>query len=369
MNQRIAIIGAGPAGLAAAAEALRLGMKAALFERGRVGEGIRCAEGFFDPLRLLAPPEAGIRFKVQSLYFRAKKEYEFSTQGLRLWIIDRAQWQQHRAKRLRQGGVEIREGEAISRQNYPLLREEFDWVIDASGVPPVTSLVYGFRDYYLPHSLVTAQYVLSGDFTHLANSIKVGFSPDYRGYFWIFPKSETRASVGLAFLAEEYGPRDLDRLWTCLHREMAAEALAEAKIIERSGGLCPAKMLPRLVWDNVILVGDAAGLTSPLHGGGIDMALLSGREAVRAIARGGVEGYRKGLEKLFKPRLVLEKELVRLWSASSFEEVEGVLAGVHSLLKGKGIGPLLPLSRHRLPKAYLFFRCWQALQGGLASGR
>lgn len=56
MNQRIAIIGAGPAGLAAAAEALRLGMKAALFERGRVGEGIRCAEGFFDPLRLLAPP-------------------------------------------------------------------------------------------------------------------------------------------------------------------------------------------------------------------------------------------------------------------------------------------------------------------------
>ena len=139
MNQRIAIIGAGPAGLAAAAEALRLGMKAALFERGRVGEGIRCAEGFFDPLRLLAPPEAGIRFKVQSLYFRAKKEYEFSTQGLRLWIIDRAQWQQHRAKRLRQGGVEIREGEAISRQNYPLLREEFDWVIDASGVPPVTS--------------------------------------------------------------------------------------------------------------------------------------------------------------------------------------------------------------------------------------
>lgn|GEM_PF-4726815 len=82
-----------------------------------------------------------------------------------------------------------------------------------------------------------------------------------------------------------------------------------------------------------------------------------------------MEGYRKGLEKLFKPRLVLEKELVRLWSASSFEEVEGVLAGVHSLLKGKGIGPLLPLSRHLLPKAYLFFRCWQALQGGLASGR
>ncbi|HHW91335.1 MAG TPA: NAD(P)/FAD-dependent oxidoreductase [Firmicutes bacterium] len=368
MNQRIAIIGAGPAGLAAADEALRQGMKAILFEKGQVGEGIRCAEGFFDPFRSLAPPEAAVRFKVQSLYFRAEKEYEFSAEGLRLWIIDRAKWQQHWAETLKQRGVEIREHQFISRRNYARLREEFDWVIDASGVPPVTSLVYGFRDYYLPHSLVTAQYVLSGDFSHLRDGIKVGFSPDYLGYFWIFPKTETKASAGIALLAEEYGHRDLNLLWTWLRREIAAAGLAEAGVIEKGGGLCPAKMLPRLVWGNVILAGDAAGLTSPLHGGGIDMALLSGREAAGTIARGEVQDYRERLEKIFKPRLELERELVRLWAGSSFGELERVLAGVHNLLQGKGIGPLLPLSRDLLQKAYLFFRFWRGLQKGFARG-
>jgi len=369
MNQRIAIIGAGPAGLAAATEALRRGMKVTVFERGRVGEGIRCAEGFFDPLRLLTPPEVGVRFKVRSLYFRAKREYKFSTRGLRLWIIDRAKWQQHWAETLRQRGVVIREGQAITCRNYPVLREEFDWVIDASGVPSVTSLAYDFRDYYLPNSLVTAQYVLAGDFRYLGEGIKVGFSPDYLGYFWIFPKGERVASVGLALLGEEYGSRDLSSLWACLHREMAAEGLAEARILERNGGLCPAKMLPRLVWDNVILVGDAAGLTSPLHGGGIDLALLSGREAVGAIARGEVESYRKRLETIFSPRLELERKLIRLWAGASFGEVEGVLAGVHKLLEGKGIGPLIPLSRDLLPKAYLFFRFWRGLQRGFSHDR
>ena len=95
------------------------------------------------------------------------------------------------------------------------------------------------------------------------------------------------------------------------------------------------------------------------------MALLSGREAVRAIARGGVEGYRKGLEKLFKPRLVLEKELVRLWSASSFEEVEGVLAGVHSLLKGKGIGPSYPYPDTYCPRPTCFSAAGRLCKGVL----
>ena len=43
-------------------------------------------------------------------------------------------------------------------------------------------------------------------------------------------------------------------------------------------------MLDRLIYDNILLVGDAAGLTSPLHGGGIDMAVISGEEAAKSIA-------------------------------------------------------------------------------------
>lgn len=367
MSLNIAVIGAGPAGLAAAAEGVRQGMKVTLWERGKVGESIRCAEGYIDPKGVLDLPENGLRFKVQAICFRAHKEYKLDTRRIRLWITDRRTWQRQMAADLLQRGVNLREGWMISRDNLPSLCREYDWIIDASGVPAVTSYIHGFHDFYLPHSLVAAQYIIRDDFSPLRGQIKVGLSQEYLGYFWIFPKDDTTASVGLAYLSEDYGPRQTRNIWKQLRKEIVTEGLAQGRVLARSGGLCPAKLLPRLVWDNVVLVGDAAGLASPLHGGGIDTALLSGREAVAAIGRGEIAGYRQRLEKILGPRLSLEKQLIRHWADSGMQEVERLLAGVESLCQGRGIGPLLPLSRDLLRKGYCFLRYWQRL-GGVRAG-
>ncbi len=363
MKQKIAVIGAGPAGLAAALEGVRRGMEVTLLEKGEVGEFIRCAEGYIDPLRVLDLPEEGLRFKVESICFRAGKEYELDTRGMRLWITDRRAWQRQMAEELVRQGVDLREGWRITRSNYTSLRREYDWVIDGSGVPAVTSYVHGFHDFYLPHSLAAAQYIIKDDFSHLREGIKVGLSQEYRGYFWIFPQDDTTASVGIAYLSEDYGPRELNDIWARLEQEIDGEGLSGGGILARSGGLCPAKMLPRLVWDNVILAGDAAGLASPLHGGGIDTAFLSGREAVAAIARGRTENYRKRLWEILGPRFGLEDQLIRYWVSSGFHEVERLLAGVKSFCRGEGIGPLLPLSRDLLQKGYHFLRYWRKLGG------
>ena len=95
-------------------------------------------------------------------------------------------------------------------------------------------------------------------------------------------------------------------------------------VINKLGGICPTKMLKRLMYDNILLAGDAAGLASPLHGGGIDMAVLSGIYAGRA-AKQGINTYEKKLHMLLEKRLEFEGMLSRAWMRKSFDEMDGLI--------------------------------------------
>ena len=88
--------------------------------------------------------------------------------------------------------------------------------------------------------------------------------------------------------------------------------------------------MPRLVYDNVILAGDAAGLTSALHGGGIDLACLSGVLAVEAIRgrTGGVADYERTLRNYLRERTALEEVTIRKMRRLSFEQFDVLLHGV-----------------------------------------
>ena len=74
---------------------------------------------------------------------------------------------------------------------------------------------------------------------------------------------------------------------------MEAEGLTGSgyKILQATGGICPTKMLDRLIYDNILLVGDAAGLTSPARWC-IDMAVISGEETAKSIAS-NINSYEK----------------------------------------------------------------------------
>ncbi|PKM83498.1 MAG: NAD(P)/FAD-dependent oxidoreductase, partial [Firmicutes bacterium HGW-Firmicutes-13] len=71
--EKIAVIGGGPAGLSAAIEAVSSGFAVTLFEKKKIGENINCAEGFFDTLKLLGEPEAGVRFRVKNIIVQMNK--------------------------------------------------------------------------------------------------------------------------------------------------------------------------------------------------------------------------------------------------------------------------------------------------------
>lgn len=111
------------------------------------------------------------------------------------------------------------------------------------------------------------------------------FAPGYIG--WVLPGVGV-TQVGLACRSAHTADlpgfiRRIDPLF----------GLSERTILEKRGGIIPiGGLLPRFHGDGVMLLGDAAGMVSPLTAGGIHRALLFGRLGGQAIADHLLEGGR-----------------------------------------------------------------------------
>jgi digeranylgeranylglycerophospholipid reductase len=217
------------------------------------------------------------------------------------------------------------------------MKKEYDWIIDASGAPSVTSHLNHFSNDYFKEYLLAHQAVLAGDFSALWPRIKSDFLPDMPAdyqpaYAWIFPKDTGRANVGVVCTVRGTLKKDTLDLKRLLSQTISNEGLEGAQVLERGSGMAVAGMLQRLVYDNIVLAGDAAGLTSPLHGGGIDMACLSGVMAVNSIVNGnsGVAAYRETLERYTKEKLALEKVTIQKMKTLNFEQFDDLLEGITS---------------------------------------
>jgi len=329
---RLAIIGAGPGGLYAALAAVRAGFHVDLFEKGQVGEGIICGECIFDSLGIMERPGKGLLHPVGEIVLQARKTYRLAIRPYRnLWMMDRMVWQQDLARQAAACGVTIHEGEKVSSGRLQALKSDYDWVIDAGGAPGITSRSYGFSAEYYRKYMLGYQVVIQGDFSALRLGIKAGFLPDMPkdampGYYWVFPRDAATANVGVGCAVRDTGRFDVD-LKALLQVVLKREGLEGRTVLKKGGGLIPARILPRLCYDNILLVGDAAGLTSPLHGGGIDLACLSGVLAVQAVTEGeaGVKKYRERLVGYLQEKLAMETLMVHSMRTLSFRAFDDLL--------------------------------------------
>jgi geranylgeranyl diphosphate synthase type I len=93
-----------------------------------------------------------------------------------------------------------------------------------------------------------------------------------QGYAWIFPKRNI-LSVGIGATAESIKRNkiQLKKLLTDFieNHPLASEKLKNSRIIRSDGGIIKLEMLPKLWSPSGIVLGDAAGLASRIHGGGI----------------------------------------------------------------------------------------------------
>jgi geranylgeranyl reductase family protein len=103
------------------------------------------------------------------------------------------------------------------------------------------------------------------------------------GYGWIFPK-QGFINVGLGFVGNS--ARGLPRLFRAFLRLLKRDGLlpGNADASHAKGALVPTGgPLSRTVRGRCLLVGDAAGMVSPLTGGGIGYAMRAARHAAKTI--------------------------------------------------------------------------------------
>ncbi len=138
---------------------------------------------------------------------------------------------------------------------------------------------------------VAFQYWLESDRESLDRAfderIELHFDPERlpEGYFWLFPKRDVLlAGVGTTNLRRRASGLSLKReLDHFLARQLPRLGLpASLPRVRRDGGRIPMAMRQSLHGDGYLLLGDAAGVCSLIHGGGIYQARKTGAFAARA---------------------------------------------------------------------------------------
>jgi len=182
-------------------------------------------------------------------------------------------------------------------------------IIDASGVAGVSSKLLRLNE--PPKTVVGLQYELSP----IESDGFIDFflwprlSP--HGYLWIIPKKNGRANVGLV-------THDAPNTRKYLDTFISEYGLSDKKKVGKIafGGQIPASGAVKNTYsDGILLVGDAAGFTSPMFEGGTSLAMTSGKFSVQvaaaALAKGDTsKAALSGYESLWRPEFPSYAKLV-----------------------------------------------------------
>jgi len=313
MKVDVLVVGLGPGGGCAAAAAAGCRVLA-VDRRRRIGEPVQCAEFIPMPLGRYARADGVLKQRIDgmksTLPSGAVRRSPFP--GL---MIDRAAFDRALAERAQLAGAELRAhtrlaaldlvaGRAVLASAHGCETVAFGALIAADGPHSATARLAG-----LPAlaTVQTRQYTVP--LMRAYRDTDIWLSDDFPGgYGWLFPKGPV-ANLGLGadprFAADLKAP--LDRL----HRELADAGLVGREILARTGGAIPVGgMRARLVAGGIVFVGDAAGLTHPITGGGIAAAVTSGEAAGRAVAdylgsgdAGALVSYEEDMRDQFGPTL------------------------------------------------------------------
>lgn len=285
----ILVVGAGPAGSSAARVAAGLGVRVVMVERRRsVGRPVRCAE--YIPTPLLGDIPAVRETVVQTLtgmrtVLPDDTVHEMAAPGC---VVDRDRFDQVLAAEAVDAGARLFTATRV------LERPGTHRVVlgsPAGGTREMRCRVIVGADG--PHSTV-GKWVGSVN-THLIPGVQLTLPLRRRltqaevyfyedvigGYAWLFPKGAV-ANVGLGMLPGE--DAHIRGHLSRFVQRMAGRGVVGETIVCSTAGWIPAESPRPAVYENVVLVGDAAGHTHPVTGAGIFAAVIGGRMAGRKAA-------------------------------------------------------------------------------------
>ncbi len=308
----LAVVGAGPAGVAAAAHAARAGRSVVLVDKATFPRDKCCGDGL-TTLALRELADLGLdaaavaswtdvdRARLRSPSGRVVTLPLPAGRGRYAAVARRLDLDDALVERAAAAGAEVREGwpvtgvdagpDGVVLRGPGAERLAARFVVAADGMWSPTRRGLGltppgWRGEW--HAM--RGYLHSG--TAAARDLWVWFEPDLLpGYAWSFPLPDGRVNLG--FGVRRHGRLDgkaLARTWRELSRRApVADVIGDAR--PEGGHLAwpiPARV-PRAVLHHgrVLFVGDAAAACDPLTGEGIGQALVTGRLAARAVAADG----------------------------------------------------------------------------------
>jgi digeranylgeranylglycerophospholipid reductase len=220
--------------------------------------------------------------------------------------------------------------------------------IGADGYWSIVRRSAGMARWY-PDIVTCAQFMLEDIHidTPTTNEFYVGMKYAPGGYAWVFPKNNHCANIGL-------GVRNIhtEPAINYLKRFIDADPRFKgARVVRRNGGVTPVSgMLDKIVDDNLMLVGDAAGQLVPMTGAGIHSGIeagkMAGAEAVDAIVGEDTSAkrlgeYRTKFEKYWGKRIKDSRKIVEMldkFSDEDLNELSTVITNdeILSLANGEG---------------------------------
>ena len=296
---RVAIVGAGPAGGAAAIELARCGADVRIYEKARwprektcgdgiTPDGIAALEGLGVSLRRDAPqcPDASV---VAPHGARAVGRWNGIATVLPRIELDAAIVAIAIAR-----GADFFDGSAVTDldPNGTLTigthSERFDAIVLAEGATGGLATKLGFGPFE------ERQVAIRG-YTDARATLRPTYNVIYDralapGYGWIFPVSSTRANVGICVSEKTArvagGPREILRGWLARDATIGANFERNVTLDDVHGGIIPTGRAHRRS-GRIFAAGDAAGVADPLSAEGISQALATGEAAARTILDGG----------------------------------------------------------------------------------
>lgn len=287
----VLIVGGGPAGSSAASAAVKAGAKVLLIEKKKIiGEPVQCAE--FVPKLLLHKSGINHRSIVQEIkgmkiYLPSGESFLSNSPG---FMLNRSLFDKELVGHAEDNGTDIlTETKCISKKKEKVIikkngRQEnvvAQVIIGADGPQSTVGRWIQSRN----HDFVLGrQYQVPLKASH--EFTEIYFDSDFfGGYAWLFPKGNV-ANVGVG-IRDNRRPgisRSLEGLLKEFLKRLALEGKIENRPLSVTGGLIPVGGPLSTVKENILLVGDAAGQTHPITGGGIPQAVICGEIAGRVAA-------------------------------------------------------------------------------------
>ncbi len=311
----VLVVGLGPAGACAAAEAAGAGLAVLAVERKvSAGKPVQCAEFVPSPMGIEVDNLAANSLQpITSMVTFVEQGPGETVEQFPGLMIDRERFDAQLAEAAAQAGADCVFGtnvQGFSRDGSAQLSDGRvvapTIIIGADGprsqvgeaIGQVNTEIAETRQITVPllEQLASTDIFLSAAFPG--------------GYGWLFPKGN-QANLGLGLKPEI--KHKLKPLLADLHQHLMDEGRVGGPISAHTGGAIPVggmlKPYGRCGDVPVFLAGDAAGLTNPVTGAGINAAVLSGRRAGQCAASliGGdaeaQQDYAEELEDLLKPSL------------------------------------------------------------------